>query len=402
MLLALLPLLLPSPIPAQRPAEEPGLELETKAGEVTRVGFGEVTWSDPREKGAWILRPVGFERRREELVAPEGDRITIDLARGGQLHGAARGGTGEALRLELLAGIELSVDIAWIRRVAFPDRIPKDRATARMEAPVEGDRLVRWTGRDVDPIDGAVESFEADGIRFDANALGSRSFAWSEVAELFVEVFEEDLRDAEEAALPVAVDLVDGSRLQGGLAELAPEGCLLEIAGTRTRLPWSVVQELFVDDGSLTYLSALPKGVEVGRGAPFGDEFGMVWNHALDACVTGAPLRSGGRTYRRGIGMHAPTSVTWALEGDYAFLRASVGIDDSSLLHPAEARGSVLFRVRLDGEIAWESGVLRGGDTPQAVPALELAGKRELTLEVDPVDDFRGDRANWLRVLLVN
>ena len=101
--------------------------------------------------------------------------------------------------------------------------------------------------------------------------------------------------------------------------------------------------------------------------------------------------------------MHAPTRVTWSLAGldAYDTFVAEVGIDDSSLLHPVEARGSVVFRVLLDGEVAWESAVVRGGDTPVAVAALALAGKSEITLECDMIDDFRGDRANWIRPRLV-
>ena len=61
----------------------------------------------------------------------------------------------------------------------------------------------------------------------------------------------------------------------------------------------------------------------------------------------------------------------------------------------------MVFRVLLDGEPAWESPVVRGGDRPVVLPDIELGTASELTLEADMAGDFRGDRANWLRMLLV-
>jgi len=77
-----------------------------------------------------------------------------------------------------------------------------------------------------------------------------------------------------------------------------------------------------------------------------------------------------------------------------------VAIDDSALLNPEKARGSVIFRLHADGELLWESDVVRGGEAPLRFSGLALAGVRELVLEADPAGDFGGDRSNWLRLLL--
>ena len=99
--------------------------------------------------------------------------------------------------------------------------------------------------------------------------------------------------------------------------------------------------------------------------------------------------------------MHAPTRVTFELDGTWTSLRGSVGIDDSVLLNPSWARGEVRFRVLGDGRSLWESRVLRGGDLPLALPTLSLKGVERLVLEVDAVGDFAGDRADWLGMVLV-
>ncbi len=100
--------------------------------------------------------------------------------------------------------------------------------------------------------------------------------------------------------------------------------------------------------------------------------------------------------------MHAPSRVFWDLGDGYSSLRGSVGIDDSALWNPEDASGSVVFRIKADGEVLWESEeIVRGGDGVIPIPARSLEGVSELVLEADMVQDFRGDRANWLHVVLV-
>ena len=376
--------------------------LESKSGEVTTLEARGLSLTDPRDREAWIVRPRGFSGGEGLLAAMQASEpVALRLVGGGSLHGIVLGGEGEILTMGLLGEVDLAVNILDIEHLEFPARIPKDRPMGRLEAAPEGDRLYRWTGREVDPIDGTVEEFTPTGIRFDSETVGSKLYEWGEIAELFVEVFEEEADSAGQAGVPIVLDLLDRSRLKGRLIRMQSTGCVVGVAGVEKEFPWAAIHEVAIDDGSLTYLSELPAMREEGRGAQFGDELGMVWDHRVDECVTGAPLRCGGETYRRGIGMHAPTRVTWALPSDVATLRGSIGIDDSALFNPRDAQGSVLFRILLDGEVAWESNVLRGGDSVVAIPAVALRGKRELTLEADMVGDYRGDRANWLRLLLV-
>ena len=101
--------------------------------------------------------------------------------------------------------------------------------------------------------------------------------------------------------------------------------------------------------------------------------------------------------------MHAPSRLTFELDAKsgYRALRGAVAIDDSSLVNPEGARGTVIFRVITDGKSVFESGPVRGGDEPLQLPPVALEGVRELALEVDPAGDFAGDRADWLRVLLL-
>jgi alpha-galactosidase len=155
---------------------------------------------------------------------------------------------------------------------------------------------------------------------------------------------------------------------------------------------------VLVDDGRFAFLSSL-KPVALEKSLPFGDELGMSWTPRMDQSVMGTTLLSMGRAFSRGIGVHAPSRLSWKLDQPYARLRGSVAIDDDVL--SLGARGSVVFRISGNGKRLFESAVVRGGDA--AVPfQVDLSGVDELTLEVDVADkSFVADRADWLQMLLV-
>lgn len=126
----------------------------------------------------------------------------------------------------------------------------------------------------------------------------------------------------------------------------------------------------------------------------------MTWPPRVDRAVDGRPLRAGGRTWSRGLGVHAPSRLTWALDGSWSELRTRAAVDDQ--VSSGSHRGSVVFRVHVDGELRYESRVVGAGEPVLELPAIELTGARELVLEVDPTADlWIGDRADWLSPVLV-
>jgi hypothetical protein len=124
---------------------------------------------------------------------------------------------------------------------------------------------------------------------------------------------------------------------------------------------------------------------------------GPEWPYKRDAAVTGTPLRAGGRLYAKGLGLHSASRLSYELAGKYRRFESLVAIDD----HVPTGRGSVIFRVRADGNVVYESLPLRSGDEPQPV-SVDVSGVNRLSLEVDYAD--RGDvldRADWLGARLV-
>lgn len=347
------------------------------------------------------LEAVGGALWRLEGLGPapaplEGDDVArVRLVDGGEIFGQLQGGDGEYLDLRLVGGTQLRLAIEEIASLRLEARYP-DVWTEPVVAAEAGDRLFRMSGSGLDRIDGTIDSFSLEGVTFETS-LGPKTFPWAQVAALFVEVFEEEESPMPEEA--VVVDLVDGSRMTFGFRRLTASGLdVVTPLGRGLRLPLDALAEVLVVGSGVQFLSELDP-VEAADTAPFGDDLGMIWPARRDRCTSGGPLRAGGRVWTRGLGVHAPSRLAYDLGGEWAQLRGSVAIDDEVI--PLPARGSVRFRVLGDGQVLWESEVLRGGDDPTRLPPLALKGVRQLVLEVDPADEMHvGDRADWLRLVL--
>ena len=86
------------------------------------------------------------------------------------------------------------------------------------------------------------------------------------------------------------------------------------------------------------------------------------WPYKTDRNVTGGQLRCGGRLYLKGLGVHSAARLSYRLDRPWSRFQAEVGIDDST-----GGRGSVGFRVFVDGKQKYASPPIRGGMPPQAI-----------------------------------
>lgn len=383
------------------PSPAPSLRLEDAAGAERRVALAEFSLASDGAPDVLFARPEGLA-----ASAPPagGDLAWVALHAGDRARARVRGGAGDLLRLELFGGAEWVVPVDRLARIEFEGRLRPEVAAGLGPAP-SGD-VLWWLreGGGLDRVPGTLLEFGAEGPRLESS-FGERVYPWSEVAALYVEALDEE--SAQRPASPaqglvegaaVGVDLVDGGRLFGLLRGLDAANCSLETSpGRRLTLPLACLAEIAVDDGRARYLSDI-EPVLAQESSAFGDELGLAWPHRRDLAVTGTPLQAGGRTWRRGLGVHAPSRLTYALGGEWRSLRGRVAIDDGVLR--LAARGSVVFRVLVDGELRFDSGVVRGGDAPRSLE-VDLAGAREVVLEVDmDGDHFVADRADWLGLLL--
>ena len=100
------------------------------------------------------------------------------------------------------------------------------------------------------------------------------------------------------------------------------------------------------------------------------------------------PMTIAGRHFRRGLGVHAVSEVTYALDGTCRTFEAMAGVDGAN-------NGTITFEVYVDGEKRWESGRMARDDAARPV-IVDVAGASELRLVVgDGGDGISGDHANW-------
>ena len=110
-----------------------------------------------------------------------------------------------------------------------------------------------------------------------------------------------------------------------------------------------------------------------------------------NAAGDGNPLRIGGITYARGLGMNAPADVRYALGTGCDTFTAQVGIDDEV----STTSGSVVFQVWSGETKLFDSGVRTGAD-PALPVRVDMTGRTELRLVVtDAGDGPSSDHADW-------
>ncbi|TDE09868.1 NPCBM/NEW2 domain-containing protein [Jiangella asiatica] len=113
-----------------------------------------------------------------------------------------------------------------------------------------------------------------------------------------------------------------------------------------------------------------------------------------DTNYYGDPIAVGGTAHEKGLWTHAPAALTYHLGGRCAELTAVVGIDDA--MHElGPDRGSVGYRVLVDGELVHDTGRITGS-TPPVPIAVDVTGARLLRLEVTDAGDGKSyDHAVW-------
>jgi len=218
-------------------------------------------------------------------------------------------------------------------------------------------------------------------------------------------------------ALPAKVLLVNGDHFTAQIASADGRQVRLEAGPLGdVALPWKMVRRIDLRSDRAVYVSDLTPQQTVQRTL-----LGTEWPAQRDKNVTGGPLRLAGRTYAKGLGVHAYTSISYKLDEAYERFSATVGVDDS-----VGQSGSVVFRVKVDGKVLFDSsqpeqkseqgspkapparsaseaasGYLRGGGVPRAV-SVDVRGGQLLTLECDIADALDlSDHGDWAGAMLI-
>ncbi len=185
----------------------------------------------------------------------------------------------------------------------------------------------------------------------------------------------------------------DGSRLAADRLVVGAESLAIDVADG---LRWTTAAEELVGlqplGGRVTYLSDL--AVADDRHVPFLD---LHWPYRTDRSVSGGWLRAGASLYLKGLGVHSAARLTYLLDEPYRRFETELAVDDGT-----SGRGSVRFRVFVDGNLKYTSPTVRGREPPVPV-SVDLSGAKRLDLVVDFADRAdEQDHADWLDARLVH
>lgn len=141
------------------------------------------------------------------------------------------------------------------------------------------------------------------------------------------------------------------------------------------------------------YLSDRAAGIHLEHQQAWGD-FGFD-TAAAPKGAAGSPLQIGQKRYAKGLGHHANGEIVVDLAGQFTHFRSSVGVQ-----WQGGNRGSVVFRVSVDGEVRFETGPMSDSDPPREV-GVPVAGARQIRLtSADGGDGIGCDMANWAEARL--
>jgi hypothetical protein len=189
------------------------------------------------------------------------------------------------------------------------------------------------------------------------------------------------------------VQLADGSVVTAPRLDLKSDKVTLKFGGDQGGRPIDLNQVVLIEqlNGPVSWLSARTPASVVSEsmlGLPFPPRMDRAYNlrSNLDK------IRFGNREYARGIGVHAYTRLTYALDGGqggFKVLRTQYALPDDA------AKGRVTVRILLDDKVVHETKNLGPGKL-SPVLLIDLGSAKTLTLECHPGGDAASqDPTTW-------
>jgi predicted metalloprotease with PDZ domain len=201
--------------------------------------------------------------------------------------------------------------------------------------------------------------------------------------------------------------LTNGERIACTIVEETDTAYRIEHNGIETTIPRSRVQSAERAPAASGY-DKFHQAVSTESGYPvlflsdlFPSFAEQAWGELhFDASVENHPLRIGGRSYQKGLGTHAASSLTFAINRQARRFRATVGIDDEVLSNESQREADVRFLVYGDGKLLYSSKIMRSGSSAEEID-IAVDRVRELTLRIDDLGHNTCDHADWANARLL-
>lgn len=281
-------------------------------------------------------------------------------------------------RLELLVFLDRATP-SGLERLLPGERAPKDECVYRVAR------------RGFDLRFGEIHRFAADGLYF-AAAEAPQRLPYEELAGVGIRGGVE--RETKAAALLTTRvgDRVgaDGLRFAAGRWSFRLEGDRPITIDGRELTSVTPRSDRFVA------LADLPDPVGDER-SYFAADDSPLWHWRRDQSALGETLRSAGRVFARGVGVHAKSRLRWVAPLGVNGFTGLVAIDDS--VRDLSVRGQVDVAVVIDDQTVFERKGLMASDglVPLGLLAVRPGQAVDLFVDFGAGLDL-GDRVNWLDV----
>ena len=340
-----------------------------KAQSIAREDVLSVRLNDGQPAGAAALME---EAGRHVLVARDGSRVEIADA-------TVAEGTLRARFPAFGKMMAVPLDrVAYLLRPAEGERpsdLERQFEALRLNDEAKDHVVIAGSDGRAFPLAGIVRSLDPKVLTFrydDTDAL-------LEAATVRVVRFAAPRRDVPKPGGHLVC--LDGSRVAFTALELSDGKVRLPSApafGETIQIDASRVADIRFLSDRLAYLSDLEPAAATSTGY---FDTAMPWRK--DRACDGGPIRLGGVTYEKGLGLHSRTELAYDLDGRYRQFAAVAGIDEGVRFGTAD------LTVTGDGRTLLGKTRLDRADPPKSL-RLDVAGMKRLVILVDFVEGTFG------------
>jgi hypothetical protein len=305
----------------------------------------------------------------------------VELRGGGHVPAKSASIENEKCQIEWNHGTPLSLAVDLVRAIRF-DLAAADPEFEKAVATPSAERdqvFLKDDARKLSMLAGLIDSLDAEQLRVHVGGQ-ERSIARSRIFGIVV-------------AQPAATDspprcqviFPGGCVLGGETLSLAAGKATLEFpAGDKAGFSWSAVSRVTIRSSRVAFLSDLKPLVEEQQPLVT-----LPLPAQRDKSVSGGVLTLDSRTFDKGLGVHARSSLTFAADKKWDTLAATIGLDAA-----AGRKGDCVFTVLADGKPLL-SRRMKGADPAEDIQ-LPIAGREQVTLLVEPGEGLDlADHANW-------
>jgi len=314
---------------------------------------------------------------------------------GDRLVGRFAGGDDVEVRFLIDGVAEVAIPFEFVDRLLPAVDRPLDRLS-QLQAEGFDDRVwKRRSDASLDDVAGVIAEVGVEGLVLES-PLGDLELDWDEV--LAVALADTIHPGRELKGWPVRLALRGGSTFAAGLVSVSPQQLVVntQFAEGLVVLPGELASMLLSDRADQPpLLLADLSPVEVDEWPSLGRDESTLFPWQRNLAVAGDMLALGGLPRATGLGVHAYSTLVFAVPPGARTLRVTVGLSDDVYRIPAQ--GSVSFDVRSQGRDLARVVEQVEGDAPVVLRLSGLDAGQLLEFTVgDGGDHDAGDRAVWV------